>query len=75
MTSNEVHFVSLADNFTVQFSNLLKLLSTLGARGFFLVGGDRIERRSREGESQSGEKKTSGTNGYQPHFHSDANFR
>ena len=30
---------------------------------FFLVGGDRIERRSREGESRSGEKKTSGTNG------------
>ena len=27
LTSNEVHFVSLADNFTVQFSNLLKLLS------------------------------------------------
>ena len=24
LTSNEVHFVSLADNFTVQFSNLLK---------------------------------------------------
>ena len=35
----------------------------LGARGFFLVGGDRIERLSREGESRSGEKKTSGTNG------------
>ena len=34
-----------------------------GARGFFLVGGDRIERRSRDGESRSGEKKTSGTNG------------
>ena len=27
LTSNEVHFVSLADNFTVQFFNLLKLLS------------------------------------------------
>ena len=27
MTSNEVHFVSLADNVTVQFSNLLKLPS------------------------------------------------
>ena len=27
MTSNKVHFVSLADNFTVQFSNLLKLPS------------------------------------------------
>ena len=26
LTSNEVHFVSLADNVTVQFSNLLKLL-------------------------------------------------
>ena len=25
LTSDEVHFVSLADNFTVQFSNLLKL--------------------------------------------------
>ena len=25
LTSNNVHFVSLADNFTVQFSNLLKL--------------------------------------------------
>ena len=24
LTSNEVHFVSLADNITVQFSNLLK---------------------------------------------------
>ena len=34
-----------------------------GARSFFLVGGDRIERRSRDGESRSGEKKTSGTNG------------
>ena len=38
-------------------------LSTLGARGFFLFGDDRIERRSGEGESRSGEKKTSGTNG------------
>ena len=27
MTSNEIHFVSLVDNFTVQFSNLLKLSS------------------------------------------------
>ena len=25
LTSDEVHFVSFADNFTVQFSNLLKL--------------------------------------------------
>ena len=29
LTSNEVHFVSLADIFTVQFSNLLKLLSRM----------------------------------------------
>ena len=29
LTSNEVHFVSLAENFTVQFSNLLKLLSRM----------------------------------------------
>ena len=36
---------------------------TLGARGFFLVGDDRIERQSREGKSRSGEKKTTGTNG------------
>ena len=27
LTSNEVYFVSLAENFTVQFSNLLKLPS------------------------------------------------
>ena len=27
LASNEVHFVSLADNFTVKFSNLLKLSS------------------------------------------------
>ena len=27
LTSNKVHFVSLADNFAVQFSNLLKLPS------------------------------------------------
>ena len=27
LTSNEVQFVSLADNFTAQFSNLLKLSS------------------------------------------------
>ena len=27
LTSNEAHFVSLADNFTLQFSNLLKLPS------------------------------------------------
>ena len=27
LTFNEVHFVSLADHFTVQFSNLLKLPS------------------------------------------------
>ena len=26
LTSNEVHFVSLVDNFTVKFSNFLKLL-------------------------------------------------
>ena len=36
--------------------------NTLGARGFFLVGGDRIERRSGEGESRRAEKKPSGTN-------------
>ena len=29
LTSNEVHFVSLAVNFTVQFSNLLKISSGL----------------------------------------------
>ena len=29
LTSNEIHFVSLADNFTAQFSNLLKLLSRM----------------------------------------------
>ena len=29
MTSNEVHFVSVADNLTVQFSNLLKLPSRM----------------------------------------------
>ena len=28
-STNEVHSVSLADNFTVQFSNLLKLLSRI----------------------------------------------
>ena len=27
LTSNKVHFVSLADNFTVQFSNLFKIPS------------------------------------------------
>ena len=27
LTSNKVHFVSLANNFTIQFSNLLKLPS------------------------------------------------
>ena len=27
LTSNEVHFVSLADNFTAPFSKLMKLLS------------------------------------------------
>ena len=32
LTSNEVHFVSLADNFTVQFSNLLKLPSAMENR-------------------------------------------
>ena len=29
LTSNEAHFVSLADNFTAQFLNLLKLLSRM----------------------------------------------
>ena len=29
LTSNEVHFVSLADNFTVPFSKLLKLPSLM----------------------------------------------
>ena len=29
LTSNEVYFVSLTGNFTVQFSNLLKLLSRM----------------------------------------------
>ena len=29
LTSNEVHFVSLADNFTVQLSKLLKLPSSM----------------------------------------------
>ena len=32
LTSNEVHFVSLADNFIVQFSNLLKLPSKMGKK-------------------------------------------
>ena len=32
LTSNEVHFVSLADNFTVQFSNLLKLPSGMESK-------------------------------------------
>ena len=32
LTSNEFHFVSLADNFTVQFSNLLKLPSGMENR-------------------------------------------
>ena len=32
LTSNEVHFVSLANNFTVQFSNLLKLPSGMENR-------------------------------------------
>ena len=43
-------------------SKILELLVLRypGARGFFLVGGDR---RSRDDESRSGEKKTSGTNG------------
>ena len=31
-------------------SNECRITYTLGARGFFLVGGDRIERRSRERE-------------------------
>ena len=30
LTSNEVQFVYLADNFTVQFSKLLKLTSEMG---------------------------------------------
>ena len=35
-----------------------------GAKGFFRVGGgDRIERRSRDGKSRNREKKTSSTNG------------
>ena len=29
LTSNEVHFVSLADNFTVQISKLLKIVSLM----------------------------------------------
>ena len=45
------------------FASVIRLF-TLGARGFFLVGGDRIERRSREGESRSSttrfDAKTSG---------------
>ena len=32
LTSNEVHFVSLADNFTVQFSNFLQLPSAMENR-------------------------------------------
>ena len=36
------------------FKNFREL--TLGARGFFLVGGDRIERQSHEGKSRSGDK-------------------
>ena len=32
LTSNEVHFVSLADTFTVQFSNRLKLPSAMENR-------------------------------------------
>ena len=34
LTSNEVHFVSLADNFSVQFSNLLKLLSRIKKQNY-----------------------------------------
>lgn len=39
------------------------ILDILGVRGLFFVGGDRIEGRSYEGESWSGEKKIFGING------------
>ena len=55
--------IVLTESFFESFLSQGNLIPTLGAGGFFLVGGDRIERRSREGESRSGEKKTSGTNG------------
>ena len=32
LTSNKVHFVSLTDNITVQFSNLLKLSSRMESK-------------------------------------------
>ena len=48
-----------------------RLRVTLGARGFFSLG---VTELSGEVESRSGEKKASGTNGKQPHFHADADF-
>ena len=38
MTSNEVNFVSLADTFTVQFLNLLKLPSGISGKQNSLTG-------------------------------------
>ena len=45
LTSNEVHFVSLADNFTVQFSNLLKLPSAMGNKTGRVITGS-FEKRA-----------------------------
>ena len=53
LTSNEVHFVSLADNFTVQFSNLLKLLSRMKKKKKLRNGPDNY-RELRETGPRSG---------------------
>ena len=61
--TERIHVQYFKDFFTKE-SSLINLRGYPGCqRYFFLVGSDRIERRSREGESRSGEKKTSGTNG------------
>ena len=63
VTQNSDWRVRTCRKIAIIFRGMWSIVHYPGARGFFLVGGDRIERRSRDGESRSGEKKTSGTNG------------
>ena len=52
MTTFDIYGFYVHDKFGMLFTE-----PTLGARGFLLIGGDRIERLSHKGESRNGEKE------------------
>ena len=58
LTSDEVHFVSLADNFSVQFSNFLKLPLEWKAKQLNGPGNYQELRETGPRTARSGDKRT-----------------